>query len=92
VASRELRVSFLGSVEVQRSPLKKEQSLPRSVVERTFPDDGLIIPMDETGAQMCHVSRLVDRLTCIRLGIALVSLGLERGSSLRYTERLEKLC
>jgi hypothetical protein len=27
--------------------------MPRYVVERTFPD-GLIIPMDETGAQMCH--------------------------------------
>jgi hypothetical protein len=27
--------------------------MPRCVVERTFPD-GLIIPMDETGAQMCH--------------------------------------
>ena len=28
--------------------------MPRYLVERTFPDDGLIIPMDETGAQMCH--------------------------------------
>jgi len=28
--------------------------MPRYVVERTFPDDGLIIPMNETGAQMCH--------------------------------------
>jgi hypothetical protein len=27
--------------------------MPRSVVERTFPD-GLIIPMDQTGAQLCH--------------------------------------
>jgi hypothetical protein len=28
--------------------------MPRYLVERTFPDDGLIIPMDETGAQICH--------------------------------------
>ena len=27
--------------------------MPRYVVERTFPD-GLIIPMDETGEQMCR--------------------------------------
>jgi hypothetical protein len=27
--------------------------MPRYVVERTFPDDGLIIPMDETGAEVC---------------------------------------
>src|SRR6266567_4707456 len=27
--------------------------MPRYVVERTFPD-GLIIPMDETGAELCH--------------------------------------
>jgi hypothetical protein len=29
--------------------------MPRYVVERTFPDDGLIIPMNKTGAQMCHL-------------------------------------
>jgi Protein of unknown function (DUF4242) len=29
--------------------------MPRYLVERTFPDDGLIIPMDEMGAQMCHL-------------------------------------
>jgi hypothetical protein len=28
--------------------------MPRYLVERTFPDDGLVIPMDETGAQICH--------------------------------------
>ncbi len=28
--------------------------MPRYLVERTFPDDGLIIPMNETGAQMCR--------------------------------------
>ena len=28
--------------------------MPRYLVERTFPDDGLIIPMDETGAQICQ--------------------------------------
>ncbi len=27
--------------------------MPRYLVERTFTDDGLIIPMDETGAQIC---------------------------------------
>jgi hypothetical protein len=27
--------------------------MPRYVIERTFPD-GLIIPIDETGAQMCR--------------------------------------
>lgn len=41
------------NVEVQHPPLKREQSMPRYVVERTFPD-GLIIPIDEVGAQMCH--------------------------------------
>ena len=41
---------------------------------------------------LCHVSRLVDRLTCTRLGAVLVSLGLDRGSSLTYTEGSEKLC
>ena len=29
--------------------------MPRYLVERTFPDDGLIIPMDEMGAQMCNL-------------------------------------
>jgi hypothetical protein len=29
--------------------------MPRYLVERTFPDDGLVIPMDETGAQICHL-------------------------------------
>ena len=29
--------------------------MPRYLVERTFPDDGLIIPMGEMGAQMCHL-------------------------------------
>jgi hypothetical protein len=28
--------------------------MPRYLIERTFPDDGLVIPMDETGAKMCH--------------------------------------
>jgi Protein of unknown function (DUF4242) len=28
--------------------------MPRYLVERTFPDDGLVIPMDETGAQQCR--------------------------------------
>ena len=28
--------------------------MPRYLVERTFPDDGLIIPMSEMGAQMCN--------------------------------------
>lgn len=28
--------------------------MPRYLVERTFPEDGLVIPMDETGAQICH--------------------------------------
>ena len=27
--------------------------MPRYLVERTFQDDGLVIPMDETGAQIC---------------------------------------
>lgn len=27
--------------------------MPRYLVERTFTDDGLIIPMDEIGAQIC---------------------------------------
>ena len=29
--------------------------MPRYLVERTFPDDGLIIPMGEMGAQMCNL-------------------------------------
>ena len=29
--------------------------MPRYLVERTFPDDGLVIPMDETGAQICQL-------------------------------------
>jgi uncharacterized protein DUF4242 len=29
--------------------------MPRYLVERTFPDDGLIIPMDEMGVQMCNL-------------------------------------
>ena len=29
--------------------------MPRYLIERTFPDDGLIIPMDEMGAQMCNL-------------------------------------
>ena len=29
--------------------------MPRYLVERTFPDDGLIIPMNETGAQICQL-------------------------------------
>ena len=33
---------------------KKEQFMPRSIVERTFPDDGLIVPMVETGAHICQ--------------------------------------
>lgn len=28
--------------------------MPRYLVERTFTDDGLIIPIDEKGAQICH--------------------------------------
>ena len=28
--------------------------MPRYLIERTFPDDGLIIPMNETGAKICH--------------------------------------
>jgi hypothetical protein len=32
---------------------KEEEPMPRYVVERTFPD-GLIIPMNETGEQMCR--------------------------------------
>ena len=28
--------------------------MPRSIVERTFPDDGLIVPMVETGAHICQ--------------------------------------
>ena len=29
--------------------------MPRYLVERTFPVDGLIIPMGEMGAQMCNL-------------------------------------
>src|SRR5947209_6314071 len=42
---------FMESVEVQRSSPTKKGA--RYVVERTFPE-GLIISMDETGAQTCH--------------------------------------
>ena len=28
--------------------------MPRYLIERTFPDDGLIIPMDETEHKLCH--------------------------------------
>lgn len=42
--------------------------MPRYVVERTFPDDGLIIPMDEKGAETCHFvieNNALDQVTWV---------------------------
>ena len=41
--------------------------MPRYVIERTFPD-GLIIPMDQTGAEICHSvvsSNALDEVTWV---------------------------
>jgi hypothetical protein len=41
--------------------------MPRYLVERTFPD-GLIIPMDQTGAEICHAvvsTNALDQVTWV---------------------------